>query len=212
MIWPFGELQPFGHDLIVADPPWPFDLYSAAGDAKSAAAHYDTMSFDELAAMPVGQLARGHCLMAMCCCAPTLPMAIKLLEIWDFTYKSHIIWLKVSKNSKPMMGPGYRVRTMHEVILLGTIGNPKHKAFKSVFAGVRREHSRKPEELYKIIEKNARPLAPLDLFSRQSRPGWSVFGRETGKFDVPAPPKIHVPTQPEVHRYGCVDERQFSFA
>lgn len=57
-----------------------------------------------------------------------------------------------------------------------------HKAFKSVFDGIAREHSRKPDEFYAMVEQHCRPIAPLDLFSRQERPGWVSWGNETGKF------------------------------
>lgn len=185
-VWPFGDLIPMRHDLIAADPPWNFELYSEAGQEKSAAAHYDLMSMEDIAALPVSQLARGDCLLLLWCCAPTMPQAIDVMKAWGFTYKTNLVWRKVTGSGKVRMGPGYRARTMHETILLGTIGNPRHRPFPSLFDGIARQHSRKPERFYEIVDECARPLHPLDLFSREQRSGWSSFGNEATKFNEAA--------------------------
>lgn len=183
---PFDALQPLAHDVIACDPPWPFDLYSEAGNKKSAEAHYATMAMEDIAALPVGKLARGDCLMLLWCCAPTLPAALKVMTGWGFAYKTNLVWRKVTKNGKVRMGPGYRARTMHELILLGIMGNPAHKPFPSIFDGIAREHSRKPEEFFALVEDRVKPLNPLDLFSREDRPGWTGWGFEAGKFNAEA--------------------------
>jgi hypothetical protein len=94
-----------------------------------------------------------------------------------------MIWRKLTANSKPRMGTGYRVRTLHEPILVATIGNPKHKPLPSLFDGVAREHSRKPDEFHNMVLRHTlAPMCRADLFSRETRPaeGW---GLEHGKFD-----------------------------
>lgn len=182
-IWQFGDLRMFGYDVIVADPPWNFELYSEAGESKSAKAHYATMTLDEIAALRVGDLARGDCLLLLWHCAWTPPGAMQgILNCWGFTYKTTIIWRKTTRNGKVRMGPGYRARTMHEPIILATVGNPRHKAFPSIIDGVAREHSRKPEEFYQLVEASAAGARRADLFSRQRRPGWDAFGFEADKF------------------------------
>lgn len=182
----FDSLRPLSHDVVVADPPWPFDLYSEAGNKKSAAAHYDTMALAEIMALPVGHLCRADCLLLLWSCAPTLPAALRVMDAWGFTYKTNLVWRKVTKSGKVRMGPGYRARTMHETILLGVMGNLQHKPFPSIFDGVAREHSRKPDEFFDLIEDRVRPVNPLDLFSREDRPHWTTWGFEVGKFNKAA--------------------------
>lgn len=184
MTWPFGNLPMLGADVLVVDPPWDFKNYSDAGTAKGADAHYSVMGLDAIAALPVGQLARGDCLLLLWATGCMLPHALHVMHAWGFTFKSEMVWRKVYKSGKVRMGTGYRVRTMHEPILVGTIGSPVHAPFPSIFDGVAREHSRKPDEFYEIIRartKNA--MCRLDLFSRQARPGFLGWGNEHGKFD-----------------------------
>lgn len=183
--WPFGDLKMFGYDLIVCDPPWDFENYSAAGTKKGADSHYQVQSLDWIKALPVGQLARGDCLLLLWSTGCMLPQCIEAMQTWGFVYKSEIVWRKVTKNGKVRMGTGYRVRTMHEPILLGTIGNPKHKPFPSIIDGIAREHSRKPEEFYSLVETAAPGFSfRADLFARKRRPGWDAFGNETDKFGI----------------------------
>jgi N6-adenosine-specific RNA methylase IME4 len=129
----------FGYDVIVADPPWDFENYSDAGTRKGADPHYDVMSLGNIKALRVGELARRDALLLMWATECMRPQAQDVMQAWDFTYKSAFIWRKLTINGKPRMGTGYRVRSMHEPVLLGTNGNPKHGAFPSIFDGVARE-------------------------------------------------------------------------
>lgn len=184
MTWGWGPLRMFGYDVIVADPPWRFDLYNEeTGCEKGAAAHYETMPIEDIQALRVGDLARGDALLFLWATAPMLPQAIETMRLWGFAYVSEMVWRKVTKNGKPAMGPGYRVRTLHEPILIGKIGNPQHPALPSIFDGIRREHSRKPEEFYRLVDERVPVRAGrCDLFSRQRRKGWNTWGREVDKF------------------------------
>lgn len=187
-VWAFNNLAPLSCDLIVADPPWDFKNYSAAGTAKGADPHYTVMTLDEIKALPVGQLARGDCLMLLWTCgwAIATGQAQEVARAWGFVPQSEMIWRKLTVNGKRRMGTGYRVRTLHEPILVATIGNPKHKPFPSLFDGVAREHSRKPEEFYElVINRTPGAVRRADLFSRETRPGFEGWGNERGKFDQP---------------------------
>ena len=181
--WPFGSLRMFGYDLIALDFPWQFELYSDEGEEKSAQAHYETMTIEEGKALPIGQLARGDCLLLMWATGAMLPQALDLMSAWGFTYKSEMVWRKVTKNGKVRMGTGYRCRTMHEPVLLGTMGNPKHKPFPSVFDGVARQHSRKPVEFYQLCEKHMPRAFKADVFSRGGIPGFDCWGNQSNLFD-----------------------------
>ena len=184
MTWPFGDIKPFSFDLIVADPPWLFRLHSADGEAKSPQAHYQCCGLDWIKALHVGHLARQHSWLFLWVTAPLLPEGLEVMKAWGFEYRSRLSWRKVTAGGKPRMGCGYIVRTLHEDVLIGALGNPKRaKPLPSLFDGVAREHSRKPDEFYTLVEKFAPDAARLDMFGRQSRPGWTVFGNESTKFD-----------------------------
>lgn len=186
----------FGYDVILADPATEFETYSEAGQGKSPSAHYQTMSFDELAALPVAQLARGDSLLMMWACWPTLPRSIDLLGQWGFRYVTGGAWHKRTTGGKSAFGCGYRLRSATEPFLIGTLGNPQTvKNIRNVIEtedldvidAVRREHSRKPDEQYAICERiMPRALRMVELFARQARPGWDVWGNETAKFDAVA--------------------------
>lgn len=187
MNWPFGDLQPFSGTLLAIDPPWPFVLYSDAGSEKSASAHYQTMSMEEIAALPVGHLAQGDCLVLLWATGAILPEAIDILRGWGAVYKSEMVWVKRTKNGKIRVGTGYRCRSMHEPVLIGTYGNPVHKPFPSVFDGLARRHSEKPEEFYEMCERHMPNAKKIELFSRRSRKGWQTFGDQSTLFDTDEP-------------------------
>lgn len=201
MIWPFGDIKPLSADVISVDFPWDFKTYSEKGISKSAKAQYDTMSLSEILefAPKIGMLAGKDCLCLCWCCEWMQPSDRQaVLEAMGFTYKSTMIWLKETKNGKSRLGTGYRVRSMHEPVYIGTIGNPKHKAFPSTFRGVAREHSRKPEEFYQLVERcTPNAMLRLDLFSRQTRPHWKNWGKEKDLFDTPLTEPIRRAVQPK---------------
>lgn len=182
-----SEIPLFGFDLAVVDPPWEFELYSDKGAKKGAAAHYPTMPLAEILAIPVGNFLRGDSWVMLWVTAPQLRDGFSCLDAWGVAYCTTLIWRKVSRRGRPMMGTGYVARSMHEQVLVGKIGAPKARmAIPSIFDGFRREHSRKPDEFYDLVERFAPDAEKLDLFGRQSRPGWFVAGNEATKFDVAA--------------------------
>jgi N6-adenosine-specific RNA methylase IME4 len=176
----------FGYDVIDADPPWQFETYSDAGLGKSADAHYKTIGLDAIKALPVGDLARGDCLLTLWTCGWAIAngAAHEVAKSWGATPVSLSGWRKVTRNGKVRMGPGYRVRTVHEPILVCTFGNPAHKALLSLIDGIAREHSRKPDEWYShLVDRTPKAMARAALFTRESRPGFECWGDEHGKFD-----------------------------
>jgi N6-adenosine-specific RNA methylase IME4 len=184
--WQFGDLSMFGYDVIVADPPWDFENYSDAGTLKGADPHYKVMTADAIKALRVGELARGDCLLllwttgwAMATC-----QAQDVARAWGFNPISEMVWQKRTASGKTRMGPGYRVRTMHEPILVCTTGNPLHQPLPSSFDGIARAHSRKPEEFYELITKHTPIAVRCDLFSRETRDGFAAWGDECEKFDL----------------------------
>jgi N6-adenosine-specific RNA methylase IME4 len=182
--WPFDALRPFSYDVIVVDPPWDFKNYSDAGTKKGADPHYRVMDLHAIKAIPVGHLARQDAILLLWSTGAMLPEALDVLKAWGAKYLSQIIWRKVTKNAKVQWGTGYRVRCCHEPILLASFGGrQQHKAFPSIFDGLAREHSRKPDEFYDMVLQRTAGLDRCDLFSRETRRGFDGWGDEHGKFD-----------------------------
>jgi N6-adenosine-specific RNA methylase IME4 len=191
--WPFDPLQMFGYDVIVIDPPWDFENYSPKGTKKGADPHYKVQPDEWIRSLPVGHLARAKTLLFLWATAPKLPHAFDAMAAWGFAYKTQLIWRKVSRNGKPLMGTGYVARTLHEPVLVGAIGTGMQEAalpslFDGVdlFDGVRRGHSQKPIEFYDLVRKVTPGAKRCDVFSRETHAGFDAWGDEQGKFDSPS--------------------------
>jgi N6-adenosine-specific RNA methylase IME4 len=167
--------------VLYADPPWHFEVYNEeSGIERAAGNHYSTMSLDEICALPVPRLASPDAALFMWTTVPHLRESFDVLVAWGFEYKTNIVWVK------DKIGLGYFVRNQHELLLVATRGDmplpsPGNRP-SSVIDAPRREHSRKPDEAYELIERMYSELPKLELFARQARPGWDAWGNETGKF------------------------------
>jgi len=181
MNWPFGKLRPLSYEVIVADPPWRFDLYSEKGNLKAASHHYDTMSLSDIMALPVGHLARDNALLLLWSTgwAMATGQALAVCKAWDAEPVTELIWLKTYASGARRTGPGYRARTRHEPLLLAKWGNPKHVPFPSDFLGVAQGHSRKPDEFYTMVRSHTAGQTRCDLFSAGiMRPGFNGWGED----------------------------------
>ncbi|WBU27543.1 MT-A70 family methyltransferase [Rhodopseudomonas palustris] len=190
MDWPFGNLRPLYYDVVVADVPAYYETYSERGQLKSAHAHYDCMPLEDIMALPVDRLVRSNSLLLLWAWGWSIAtcQAHRIARAWGFIPITTFTWRKVTPNGKVRMGPGYRVRTTDEHILLCTMGNPDHKPFRS-FDGIAREHSRKPDEFYQQVIKCTPRAFRADLFSREIREGFDGWGDELGKFNGIVRPK-----------------------
>lgn len=187
MTWPFDPLPPLSFDVIMADPPWSFDNWSEGGNAKNAKAQYACMPLAEIAALPVGHLARGDAWLWLWATYPMLPQAMHVMGAWGFAYVTGGPWVKRGASGKLAMGTGYVLRSCSEIFLLGKFGSPRtcSRAVRNVIEAPRREHSRKPDQAYAMAETLFGPARRADLFSRESRSGWQAWGMEAGRFDTP---------------------------
>lgn len=197
------NIIPGQYGLIYLDPAWEFVLRSEKGEEKSPQAHYDCMSLDEMKAMRDDILfATGpNCVMFMWATFPMLPEALELMAHYGFVYCTGGPWQKITTHGKRAFGTGYVLRGSAECFIIGKFGNPKaqnKKTRNSLITGdvpddLReleitvnarlREHSRKPDEMYGILE--ALFNGPyLELFARNTRPGWDSWGNEVEKFGV----------------------------
>lgn len=181
----FDALRPLWYRTILVDPPWQFENWSEKGEGKNPSAHYDCMSVNDMARMPVGQLAAADSVMIMWATWPMLPQCLDLMAMWGFTYKTGGVWAKQSSTgNKWAFGPGYIVRSASEPFLIGTIGKPPilSRSQRNLIVAPVREHSRKPEAQYDMAEAiGAEPR--LELFSRTNRDGWTSAGNQTGMFE-----------------------------
>lgn len=184
MTWPFGDLRPLSYGVILADPPWHFELRSEAGEGKSPQAHYDCMDLDAIKALPVGQLAGGDCLLLLWATWPMLRQAQDVMDAWGFRYTTGGTWGKTTATGKIAFGTGYVLRSACEPFLIGTIGHPRcTRGERNLILAERREHSRKPDEIHAMLER----LVPdasrrAELFARSRRPGWDAWGDQADRF------------------------------
>jgi N6-adenosine-specific RNA methylase IME4 len=180
----FDNLTPLSFGTILADPPWYFKNRSAKGEKKNPVSHYACMELPDIQALPVSQLCRPDAVCLMWATFPMLPEALATMKSWGFAYKSGGAWAKQSSTGhKWAFGPGYCFRSAAEIFLLGTIGKPEYrsKSIRNLIVAPTREHSRKPDEMRRNIE--AQFYGPyLELFARESAPGWTAWGNETDKF------------------------------
>jgi N6-adenosine-specific RNA methylase IME4 len=184
MSWPFEPLVPLRYGAIIADPPWAYEMRSEKGYGKSPEAHYETMSEEEIAALPVDYLASRDCLLVLWSTWPHLPVALRVMAAWGFTYKTGGPWVKRTASGAAAFGPGYILRTATEPFLVGTIGRPiyRSRSVRNLIDSVRREHSRKPPEMRQMVERLLPGVPACELFAREPWPGHAVWGHETGKF------------------------------
>ena len=177
--------MPGRYRCILADPPWLFEAYSAAGEAKNAKAHYPCMSDAQLAELPVRDLAHPDgCALTMWATAPKVPAALALLRAWGFSYRSFGAWAKQSSTGNAWaFGTGYCYRSAAEFWLLGVRGeaSPMSRSIRNLIVAPVREHSRKPDQMHKNCEELWRGPR-CELFGRAQVPGWEVWGNETHRF------------------------------
>ena len=176
-----------GFDLIMADPPWSFDNWSQAGEKKNAKAQYDCTPLEWIKSLPVAALAAENAVLWLWATNPMLPQALEVMASWGFTFKTAGHWVKRTRHGKLAFGTGYILRSAGEPFLIGTRGAPKcARNVRSVIEGPLREHSRKPDEAFSAAEALIPTARRIELFSRQSRPGWVSWGNQAGKFDEDA--------------------------
>jgi N6-adenosine-specific RNA methylase IME4 len=185
----FEGIARHNYGAILADPPWHFRTWSERNQTRSAARHYQLMSLDEIANMPVADLAADNCALFLWAINPLLPEALKVMEQWGFKFKTvAFVWAKSTPTSKPWapnwhMGLGYYTRANAELCLLGTKGRPHPKSWgvRQLIVAPRREHSRKPEAIYNDIPRLVKG-PHLELFGREKRKNWDVWGNQSGKW------------------------------
>lgn len=168
---------------ILADPPWQFQNRTG----KMAPEHkrllrYPTMELEEICQLPVGEMAASSAHLYLWVPNALLAEGIEVMKRWGFTYKTNLVWFKVRADGGPDgRGVGFYFRNVTELVLFGVRGRMRTlqpgRTQVNLFATRKREHSRKPDELYDLIEQCS-PGPYLELFARFKRPGWHQWGNE----------------------------------
>ena len=180
-------------DLILSDPPWRFVTRSDKGRGRSQEQHYTTMTMPQLLELPVERIAAKDAALILWVYDPMYPQALELGAAWGFQFSTRLFtWLKMRFSTPDMFGQdqiaiglGYHTRSGSEQAWLFKRGKGlpvlDHSVRREFFAP-RREHSRKPDEVYGFLETLYGDRPRVELFARQSWPGWTAWGNETGKF------------------------------
>lgn len=183
-----------GFGTILADPPWQFQNRTGkAAPEHKRLARYTTMTLEEICALPVAQISAEQAHLYLWVPNALLPEGLRVMDAWGFRYISNIVWHKVRKDGgSDGRGVGYYFRNVTELLLFGVRG----KNARTLDAGRRqvnmiqsqkREHSRKPDEQYRIIEECS--WGPrIELFSRGARPGWVAWGDQADESYRPSWP------------------------
>jgi len=169
---------------VLADPPWQFQNRTG----KVAPEHkrlnrYETLTLDDIKALPVADAAADVCHLYLWVPNALLPEGLAVMHAWGFQYKSNLVWHKIRKDGGPDgRGVGFYFRNVTELILFGIRGKNARtldagRRQVNFIASRKREHSRKPDEQYPLIEACS-PGPFLELFARGERPGWEIWGNQ----------------------------------
>ena len=161
-------------NVLLADPPWPYEHQMT--DNQHVNNQYPLMDLDAIRDMPIDDAVADDAVLFLWTPSPKLAEAMTVIEAWGFDYRTCAVW------DKCKIGMGYYFRQRHELLLVATRGDvpipaPGNRP-ASVFQAKRGRHSEKPECVHVMIEAMYPELSRLEMFARQARPGWHVWGNE----------------------------------
>lgn len=185
-----NEVRGRNYYTILADPPWRFQNRTG----KMAPEHkrlnrYTTLDLEEIKSIPVKDVIGEQAHLYLWVPNALLIEGIEVLKAWGFEYKSNLIWHKVRKDGGPDgRGVGFYFRNTTEMVLFGVRGKNVRtlapgRSQVNIIRTIKQEHSRKPDELYEIIEKCS-PGRRLELFARSTRRGWHSFGAQAEEYEI----------------------------
>lgn len=174
------------YNTIYADPPWQFQNRTGkVAPENKKLMRYETMSLADIKALPVGKIAGEKAHLYLWVPNALLPAGLEVMDAWGFEYKSNIVWEKIRKDGEPDgRGVGFYFRNVTELLLFGirkksapnrTLSPARSQV--NILRTMKREHSRKPDEIIPIIESCSQ--APrIELFARGTRSGWDMWGNQ----------------------------------
>lgn len=166
------------YNIIYVDPPWQY----YEGGYKNQSQYYDTMTIEEICALPISELAADNCILFLWITSPVLPDAIKVMESWGFKYSTvGFVWIKSLKDGTGFaFGCGNWTRANAEYCLIGLKGNIERKdaTISQIIYLPKERHSKKPDIVRKKILQLVGDLPRIELFGREKIEGWEVWGKE----------------------------------
>ena len=208
------EIKTGNYGTILADPPWRFNNRTG----KVAPEHkrlnrYGTLSLKEILEIPVSSVMANQSHLYLWVPNALIQEGLEVMKAWGFTYKTNLIWHKVRRDGGPDgRGVGFYFRNTTEVILFGIRGKLRTlgpgRSQVNIIKSRKKEHSRKPDELYMIIEKCS-PGPYIELFARGKRPGWYVWGNQADDYK-PNWPTYKNHSQASKHIFESELEKQLS--
>lgn len=169
---------------VLADPPWRFiNRTGKVAPEHRRLSRYETMTTKDICLLPVADLVEEPAHLYLWVPNALLPDGLRVMEAWGFQYKANIVWHKIRKDGGPDgRGVGFYFRNTTELLLFGTRGKNARtlspgRSQVNFMATRKREHSRKPDEQYEIIE-SCSPGPYLEMFARGTRNGWTYWGNQ----------------------------------
>jgi N6-adenosine-specific RNA methylase IME4 len=169
---------------ILADPPWRFiNRTGKIAPEHQRLSRYRTLSTDEICALPVNAMAQETAHLYLWVPNALLPDGLRVLRAWGFEYKTNIVWHKIRKDGgSDGRGVGFYFRNVTELLLFGVKGKNARtekpgRSQINFIESRKREHSRKPDEQYELIESCSKGPY-IELFARGARTGWLYWGNE----------------------------------
>lgn len=185
---PVQDLVSFAGDrrfaTVMADPPWRFvNRTGKMAPEHRRLSRYGTMTIADICALPVADIAASTAHLYLWVPNALLPEGLQVMNAWGFEYKTNLVWHKIRKDGgSDGRGVGFYFRNVTELILFGVRGKnartlPPGRTQVNCISTRKREHSRKPDEQYELIEACS-PGPYLEMFARGARPNWSVWGNQ----------------------------------
>jgi len=184
----FNIVGKFG--TILADPPWEFkNKTGKIAPQYKKTSRYKTLSLEDIKSLPIERVSSKRSHLYLWVPNALIKEGLEVMDAWGFKYKTNLIWRKIRKDGGPDgRGVGFYFRNTTEIILFGVKGKNVRtrkpgRTQVNVIETRKREHSRKPDELYKIIE-NCSWGPFLELFARGKRKGWTNWGDQSKKYKI----------------------------
>lgn len=183
------SVKRLNYQTVLADPPWQFmNRTGKVAPEHRRLSRYSTLTLEEIKGIPVSDVVNSQCHLYLWVPNALLREGLEVMESWGFTYKTNIVWHKIRKDGGPDgRGVGFYFRNTTELILFGIRGKMRTLApgrrQVNIIKSQKREHSRKPDELYKLIE-SCSPGPYLELFARGKIDGWEQWGNETNEYNI----------------------------
>lgn len=173
------------YNIIYADPPWTYGGGKNNRTFRVAKSHYCVMKTKEICQLRIPSA--EDCILFMWVTPPQMEDGLKVMKAWGFKYKTvGFTWIKTYSSGKPCVGLGYYTRSNAEMCLIGVKGNIKriNNTVSSVIISERERHSKKPDEVRKRIVELMGDLPRIELFARETFPGWDCWGNEITENDM----------------------------